>query len=136
MNEVFVFHRGQSYLHFQCCFESNTCQNLVKSEQTNNSFKVRKFQIIKCKWQITDNSEKTRNKPVLLKKTEILLSKPCGRDYWNCNKSDTSGVNRFPKKLVTALRGNKFPDLSQKLIYDVESLLTVSIATLVPEIKI
>ena len=65
-----------------------------------------------------------------------MLSKPCGRDYWNCNKSDTSGVNRFPKKLVTALRENKFPDLSQKSIYDVESLLTVSIATLVPEIKI
>ena len=42
----------------------------------------------------------------------------------------------FPKKLKTALRGNKFPDLSQKSIYPIESLLTVSIATLVPEIKI
>ena len=42
----------------------------------------------------------------------------------------------FPKKLVTALRGNKFPDLSKKSIYPIESLLTVSIATLVPEIKV
>ena len=64
-----------------------------------------------------------------------MLSKPCERDYWNSNKSVTSGVNRFSKKLVTALRGNKFPDLSQKSIYRIESLLTVSIATLVPEYK-
>ena len=36
MNEVFVFHRGQSYLHFQNYFELNTCHNLVKSEQNES----------------------------------------------------------------------------------------------------
>ena len=35
-----------------------------------------------------------------------------------------------------ALRGNKFPDFSHKFIYPIEGLLTASIATLVPEIKI
>ena len=36
MNEVFVFHRGQSYLHFQTYFELITCHNLVKSEQNES----------------------------------------------------------------------------------------------------
>ena len=36
MNEVFVFHRGQSYLHFQSYFELVTCHNLVKSEQNES----------------------------------------------------------------------------------------------------
>ena len=49
MNEVFVFHRGQSYLHFHSYFELVTCHNLVKSEQNNQSFKVKKIQTIQSK---------------------------------------------------------------------------------------
>ena len=36
MNEVFVFLRGQSYLHFQSYFEHNACHDLVKSEQNES----------------------------------------------------------------------------------------------------
>ena len=42
MNEVFVFHRGQSYLHFQSYFELNTCHNLVKSEQNESIIQIEK----------------------------------------------------------------------------------------------
>ena len=36
VNEVFVFLRGQSYLHFHSYFELITCHNLVKSEQNES----------------------------------------------------------------------------------------------------